>query len=329
MYDESVPGRLASKNILGLSLNFNNVQRLFLLSALVVVIISMTLLNPRFLSWGNIININRQMSINLIIAVAMTYCIISGGFDLSVGSVGAMAGCLTGIILESTGNIPLAIAAGLASGGIVGIANGFVIAKLNVPPFVATLGTMSAARGVALLVTGGIIISGFPDSFNFIGTGFIFGIPVPVIIMVIVVVIGHIVLSKTEFGLNVYALGGNFKASRLAGLENDKMIMKIYTLSGLLSAMAGIILTARVISAQPGLMQTTNLDVIAAVVVGGSSLAGGKGSIGNTILGSILMAALFNGLNIIGIGYEWQLVVIGIIVIIAVALDMISRKNEI
>jgi ribose transport system permease protein len=329
MYDESVPGRLASKNILGVSLNFNNVQRLFLLSALVVVIISMTLLNPRFLSWGNIININRQMSINLIIAVAMTYCIISGGFDLSVGSVGAMAGCLTGIILASTGNIPLAIAAGLASGGIVGIANGFVIAKLKVPPFVATLGTMSVARGVALLVTGGIIISGFPDSFNFIGTGFIFGIPVPVIIMVIVVAIGHIVLSKTEFGLNVYALGGNFKASRLAGLENDKMIMKIYTLSGLLSAMAGIILTARVISAQPGLMETTNLDVIAAVVVGGSSLAGGKGSIGNTILGSVLMAALFNGLNIIGIGYEWQLVVIGIIVIMAVALDMISRKNEI
>jgi ribose transport system permease protein len=314
---------------LGVSLNFNDMQRLFLLSALVVVIISMTLLNPRFLSWGNIININRQMSINLIIAVAMTYCIISGGFDLSVGSVGAMAGCLTGIILESTSNIPLAIAVGLASGGLIGIANGFVIAKLNVPPFVATLGTMSAARGVALLVTGGIIISGFPDSFNFIGTGFIFGIPVPVIIMVIVVVIGHIVLSKTEFGLNIYALGGNYKASRLAGLENDKMIMKIYTLSGLLSAMAGIILTARVISAQPGLMQTTNLDVIAAVVVGGSSLAGGKGSIGNTILGSILMAALFNGLNIIGIGYEWQLVVIGIIVIMAVALDMISRKNEI
>ena len=329
MYDESVSGRLTSKNILGVSLNFNDVQRLFLLSALVVVIISMTLLNARFLSWGNIINIARQMSINLIIAVAMTYCIISGGFDLSVGSVGAMAGCLTGIILESTGNIPLAIAVGLASGGITGIANGFVIAKLNVPPFVATLGTMSAARGVALLVTGGIIISGFPDSFNFIGTGFIFGIPVPVIIMVIVVVIGHIVLSKTEFGLNIYALGGNYKASRLAGLENDKMIMKIYTLSGLLSAMAGIILTARVISAQPGLMQTTNLDVIAAVVVGGTSLAGGKGSIGNTILGSILMAALFNGLNIIGIGYEWQLVVIGIIVIIAVALDMISRKNEI
>ncbi len=329
MYDESVPGRVASKKILGLSVDLENVQRLFLLSALVAVIITMTVLNHRFLTWGNIINISRQMSINMIIAVAMTYCIISGGFDLSVGSVGAMAGCLTGIILESTGNIPLAIAAGLASGAITGIANGFVIAKLNVPPFVATLGTMSAARGVALLVTGGIIISGFPDSFNFIGTGFMFGIPVPVIIMVIVVIIGHIVLAKTEFGLNIYALGGNFKASRLAGLENDKMIIKIYTLSGLLSAMAGIILTARVISAQPGLMQTTNLDVIAAVVVGGTSLAGGKGSIGNTILGSILMAALFNGLNIIGIGYEWQLVVIGIIVIIAVALDMISRKNEI
>ena len=329
MHDERVQGGVASRTILGVSINIENVQRLFLLSALVVVVIVMTVLNPRFLTFGNIINISRQMSINLIIAVAMTYCIISGGFDLSVGSVGAMAGCLAGIILESTDNIPLAIAVGLGSGAMTGIVNGFVIAKLNVPPFVATLGTMSAARGVALLVTGGVIISGFPESFNFIGTGFLFGIPVPVIIMVIIVAIGHIVLSKTEFGLNIYALGGNFKASRLAGLENEKMIMKLYTLSGLLSAMAGIILTARVISAQPGLMHTTNLDVIAAVVVGGTSLAGGKGSIGNTILGSVLMAALFNGLNIIGIGYEWQLVVVGIIVIIAVALDMISRKNEI
>jgi ribose transport system permease protein len=309
--------------------NLRNLQQLFLLISLVVVLVTFTIMDPRFMTLNNIINISRQMSINMIIAVGMTFCMISGGFDLSVGSVGAMAGCLTGITMAHTDSVFLGIAVGIVSGILTGLINGLVISKLNVNPFVTTLGSMTAARGIAMLVTGGLIISDLPHAFNYIGIGFIQGVPLPVIYMIVIVILGHILLSKTEFGLNTYAIGGNFKAARLAGLRNDSMIIKIYTMSGFLSALAGIILTARVISAQPGLMMTTNLDVIAAVVVGGTSLAGGIGSMWKTVLGSILMAALFNGLNIIGVGYEWQLVVIGIIVVAAVALDMVSRRKEV
>jgi ribose transport system permease protein len=277
----------------------------------------MTLLNSRFLTLGNIINISRHMSINMIIAVGMTFCLISAGMDLSVGSVGIVAGCLAGVIMHQTANIPLAVGAGILSGIFFGYINGVVIAKLRVNPFVTTLATMTIARGIALLITGGNIITDLPDAFNIIGVGFVYGIPIPVIIMVIVVILGHLLLSKTEFGLNTYAIGGSEKAARLAGLKNDRVIIKIY------------ILTARVVSAQPNLMMTTNLDVIAAVVVGGTSLMGGSGSMVSTVLGSTLMAALFNGLNIVGVGYEWQLIVVGTILIIAVSLDMVSRKKDI
>ncbi len=319
MHDERLKKEGDAKKATGRAFDFRSLQRWFLLGSLVAVLVIFSILDPRFMTVGNIINISRQMSINMIIAVGMTFCMISGGFDLGVGSVGAMAGCITGILMAATGQIILSILAGLASGALTGLVN----------PFVTTLGTMTTTRGIAMAMTGGLIISDLPHAFNYIGIGFIYGIPLPVIYMIVIVIIGHIVLSRTEFGLNTYAIGGNFKAARLAGLKNDAMIIKIYTLSGLLSALAGIILTARVVSAQPGLMMTTNLDVIAAVVVGGTSLAGGVGSMGNTVLGSILMATLFNGLNIIGVGYEWQLILIGGIVIFAVALDMVSRKKDI
>ncbi len=329
MHDERLATPEKTKPLISVDALYRNAPKFFLLGSLVGVIIVMTLLNPRFLTIGNIINISRHMSINLIIAVGMTYCLISGGMDLSVGSVGIMAGCLAGVILARTENIPFAIAAGMLAGSIFGYLNGVIIAKLRVNPFITTLGTMTIARGIALLITGGNIVADLPDAFNIIGVGFIYGIPIPVIIMIIVVILGHILLSKTEFGLNTYAIGGNAKAARLAGLKNDWVLIKIYILSGFLAAMGGIILTARVVSAQPNLMMTTNLDVIAAVVVGGTSLMGGTGSIMSTVLGSTLMAALFNGLNIVGVGYEWQLVVIGIILIVAVSLDMLSRKKDI
>jgi ribose transport system permease protein len=301
-----------------------------LILAFIGVAVVFTVLNPRFVSVINITNIGLQMSINMIIAVAMTFVIISGGLDLSVGSIGVMAGCLVGIMLGGT-EIPiiLVILIGLASGVAAGLINGVVIAKLGVPPFVTTLGMMNIARGVALIVTQGYIISGFPKAFNQIGIGFFLGIPFPVYVMVVVIIIGHILMSKTEFGLNTYAIGGNARAARLAGLKIDAMTIKIYVLSGLLSAVSGILLTARVISSQPSLMSTTNLEVIAAVFVGGTSMGGGRGSIPQTIIGAVFMAVLFNGLNLIGVGYEWQVVVIGVILIIAVALDMRSRQREV
>lgn len=303
-----------------------NLQKSFLLVSLAVVFLVIGFLEPRFLTLGNLINIARQISINLIIAVGMTYCIISGGFDLSVGSVGAMSGCITGLILVETGSVPLGIILGLAAGTLAGLVNGLCISRLKVNAFVTTLGMMVVARGVALVLTGGDVILGFPDSFNFLGVGFVAGIPVPILIAAMVTAIGYLVLSRTRFGLNVYAVGGNYAAARLAGLRNERIITTVFTIQGFLAALGGIVLMARVVSAQPALMHDTNLDVIAAVVLGGTSLAGGRGGIGGTVLGTILLGTLFNGLNIMGIGYEWQLVAIGTIIVSAVAVDNLSRR---
>lgn len=301
-------------------------QRSFLVISLAVLFAVMGFLEPRFLTASNLINIARQISINLIIAVGMTFCMISGGFDLSVGSVGAMSGCLAGIVLVKTGNVPLSIVSGMAAGTLAGLLNGLSISRLKVNSFVTTLGMMVIARGVALILTGGDVILGFPETFNFLGVGFVGGIPVPILIAAVVTLAGHLVLSRTQFGLNVYAVGGNPNAARLAGLRNERVITLAFTLQGFLAALGGIVLMARVVSAQPALMQDTNLDVIAAVVVGGTSLAGGRGGMGGTILGCVLIGTLFNGLNILGIGYEWQLVAMGLIIVAAVAADQLSSR---
>jgi ribose/xylose/arabinose/galactoside ABC-type transport system permease subunit len=303
-----------------------NIQKSFLLLALVAVFIVMGILEPRFLSLANMINIARQISIDQVIAVGMTFCMVTGGFDLSVGSVGVMSGCLSAIVMLATNSVTLGILAGLAGGGSAGLLNGLSISKLKVNPLVTTLGMMVAARGVALIMTGGDVIIGLPSEFNFIGVGFVAGVPFPIIVALVVTLVGHLILSRTEFGLNCYAVGGNPNAANLAGLRNDRIINITYTVQGLLAAMGGIVLMARVVSAQPALMHDTALYVIAAVVVGGTRLGGGVGTIGGTVLGVILIGALFNGLNIIGVGYEWQQVVIGLIIVGAVAVDNFSRR---
>jgi ribose transport system permease protein len=309
--------------------NFANNSKSFLLVIAVLVVYGIfTLKNPRFTSVDNLINIARQMSINMIIAVGMTFVIISGGLDLAVGSMGIMSGCLIGkLLVDYQFPVIPAVIIGLMSGALCGFINGYVIARFRVPPFVTTLGMLSVARGIALVVTGGYPMNGFPESFNYLGTGFFLGIPIPVYIMVIIVIIGHIVLTKTEFGLNVYAVGGNERAARLAGLNVGTLKIKVYVISGILAAVGGILLTARVISAQPALMVSTNLEVIAAVFVGGTRMGGGEGTILRTVLGSLLMAFLFNGLNIIGVGYEWQQIAIGIILAGAVGMDMRRTQN--
>lgn len=319
-----------TKGIKGIAGSFFRSKSIFLILTFILVVILFFIANPRFLTVRNITNVSLQMSINMVIAVGMTFVIVSGGLDLSVGSIGIMSGCLVGVMLGGT-EIPIfvVIIIGLLAGTFAGYINGIVIAKMKVPPFVTTLGMMNIARGIALVVTGGYIISGFPKAFNRIGTGYFFGIPFPVYVMFFIFLVGHILMSKTEFGLNTYALGGNARAARLAGLRNDRMIIKIYSLSGFLSAVGGILLTARVISAQPALMSTTNLEVIAAVFVGGTSMGGGTGTVPQTFLGALFMAVLFNGLNIIGVGYKWQIIVVGIILIAAVTLDMRSKKQNV
>lgn len=309
-------------------LSKDTIQKYALLGSLVIVIIGFGIVNPRFLGVDNFLNIARQISINLIIAVGMTYCMIQGGFDLSVGSVGIMSGCVAGVVMAETGSTFLGMIVGLACGTTAGFITGIVISRLNVNAFVATLGMMVAARGIALLATGGLIIAGLPDSFTFIGVGYLFGIPVPILICAAVVLIGYVILSYTEFGLNVYAVGGNREAANLAGLKTKTITLICFTMQGTLAALGGLVLVGRVVSAQPALMTTTNLDVIAATVVGGVSLGGGRGGIGGTILGAALIGTLFNGLNVIGVSYSWQQVIIGIVIVGAVALDQLKTKKD-
>lgn len=305
-------------------------KNVYLLIALAAIVLFFFIMTPNFLTRTNLINVARQMSINTIIAVGMSFVIISGGLDLSVGSVGIMSGCLVGVLMAGYQvPVPIALLLGLAAGALCGFINGLVITRLKVPPFVATLGMSNIARGLAIVVTGGYVIHGFPDVFNVIGIGFLFGIPYPVYYMVTILILGHLLMSKAEFGLNVYAIGGNEHAARLAGLRVNAMKLRIYTISGFLAAFGGITLTARVISAQPALMQTTSLEVIAAVFVGGSKMGGGSGTIFGTLLGATIMALLFNGMNLIGVGYEWQQVAIGVILIFSVSLEMIKSAKKV
>lgn len=303
------------------------IRQYSLLLAVVAIFIIMGALNPRFLSTANLRNIMLQCSINMVIASGMTFCIVSGGLDLSVGSVGVMSGCVAAKVMIITRSPILGVLAGLAAGLSAGLVNGFAIAKMKVPPFITTMGMQSIGRGLALVVTGGLVISGLPRAFTVIGTGYLGPVPIPVIIALCVVAFSHFLLSRTEFGLNVVATGGNYEAARLSGVNTERVLLTVYTYQGVLAAMGGLILTARVLSAQPALMQTANLDAIAAAVVGGTRLGGGKGTITGTILGAILIGSLFNGLNIVGVGFDLQLVIIGAIIILAIYYDVISRRR--
>ena len=324
-----------------------NVQKTFFSFMLVFIVVLFTILNPRFISAASIVNISRQMAERMIMGVGMTFALISGGVDLSVAKVGVMSGCLAGLIMVQLGGvipdvwvILIAVFAALVLGMVFGLVNGLIISRLRVLPFIATMGTMTIAYGVALLITGGETISKLPKAFTTMGTGYILrnsfeglqgvqGIPVSVLIMIGVILIGGFVMSKTEFGLNVYAIGGNYKASKLAGLNNEWILVQVYMISGVLSALAGLVLTARMISAQPGLWEGVNLEVIAGCVIGGTSMRGGTGTVLASFLGILLMTMITTGLNLAGIDYSWQQLVVGTLVIAAVSLDMLSKKKEI
>lgn len=324
-----------------------DIQKSFLFLTLFAVILGFSLINPRFASPANVVNILRKMSESMIIAVGMTFCLVSGGVDLSVGKIGVMAGCLSGILLVKLNGmapepvvVTIAILVSLLAGTLYGVGNGLIIAKLRVLPFIATMATMTIAYGMALLLTGGDTISALPKSFTYMGTGYLFpslfknihgvyGIPVSVVIMFFVVLVGQFILKKTEFGLNVYALGGNFRAAKLAGLRNERILICVYGTSGFLSALGGLVLTARMISAQPGLWAGINLEIIAGCVIGGTSMKGGIGSIFGSMLGVLLMTCMGTGLNLAGIDYDWQQIITGVLVLVAVSLDTISRSREV
>ena len=286
----------------------------------------LSILSPYFLTVSNLLNVLEQTSINAVIAAGMTFVIISGGIDLSVGSIVAFSGVLLASTLQAPLPASLAIAVGVAGGAACGLVNGLLITRGRLPPFIATLGMMSVARGAALVFTEGRPVSGFEAGFRSLATGRVLGIPAPVLAAVVVYALAYVLLTRTRFGRYVYAIGGNEEATRLSGVAVRFHKTMVYVLCGVTSALAAVLLTARLNSAQPiaGIMY--ELDAIAATVIGGTSLLGGSGSLGGTLVGALIMGVLRNGLNLLGVSSFLQQIVIGIVIIVAVLVDSILKR---
>lgn len=292
-------------------------QRFGLIISFLLLCAVLALLSDRFLTVNNAVNVLRQSTINGIIAVGMTFVILTAGIDLSVGATLALSTVVTANLLQQDVPVLLAVLIGLALGAALGFVNGLIITKTRVPPFVATLGMMTVARGLALTYTQGRPITGLPDAFRFIGTGSLGPIPMPIVIAGLTFLVGWVVLNRTKMGEYIYAIGNNPVAARYAGIATDSYVTFVYVLAGLLSALAGMILVARLNSAQPTAAIGYEFDAIAAVVVGGTSFAGGEGSLGGTLLGVLVIAVINNGLNLLNVSSFYQPVVTGIVIALA------------
>lgn len=308
-------------------LSFSYLEKIIPFIGLILLVIIISALNSAFLEPSNLFNLLRQVSINGLIAFGMTFVILTGGIDLSVGSTLALSSAMIAILMVSGVDSIVALLIGCIFGAILGAINGLLITLGKMAPFIATLATMTVFRGVTLVITDGNPITNLNGSYAFqlFGRGYFLGVPVPAVTMFITFIILYIVLHKTIFGRQTYAMGGNEKAAFISGIKVNKLKVMIYSLAGLMSAMAGAILTSRLNSAQPTAGMSYELDAIAAVVLGGTSLTGGKGRILGTLIGVLIIGVLNNGLNLLGVSSFYQQVVKGIVIIIAVLID---RKNK-
>ena len=302
--------------------------KVFLIFAVLFMVMAVT--SDFFLTKANLLNMLRQLSINGLLAVGMTFVLVTGGIDLSVGSVltlSAMVGC-SFIQKDSPYPVILCIVIALAIGAAIGLANGIVIAKGHVPAFIVTLGTQLMASGAALLFNNGSPIPGLKDSYNIIGAGTLFGIPLPIVIFIIVLSAGAFVLKCTRFGRYVYAVGGNRMAAEACGIQSAMINIKVYVISGLCAAIAGIVLSSRVKTATPLAGEGYELDAIAAVVLGGTSLSGGVGSMWGTVVGVLIIGLLNNGMDLLNVQSYFQDIIQGFIIVLAVFIDANTNKKK-
>ncbi len=290
------------------------------------LIITLSVLNPHFLTTGNLLNVLHQFSILALVSAGMTFVIIGGGFDLSVGSVVALSGSVAALVMIKVG-LAAGVVAGLATGALAGITNGLLVSRAGISPFIATLGTLVLCRGLALGITGGTAVFDLPRQFAWLGSGKLLGVPVPVLSALLVFLGGLVIMNFHTFGLKVYAVGGNREAARLSGINVPRVIMTTYLICGLTAGLAGLVLAARIRAGEPTAATFLELFSIAAVVLGGTSLRGGEGSLARTLLGVLFIGFLENGLNLMNIPFYWQQVVIGVVFILAAALGMLRRHR--
>ena len=321
---DAPPGRWAS-----LRSASSGVKELNILLALVLLCALLAFLSPVFFTWNNLLGVARAFSLTAIAAIGQTMVIITGGIDLSAGSIIGLSSLSTGILLVNGWPSPLAILAGLLIGTAFGACNGLLITRIGLPPFIATLGTLSIGRGLIYVVTQGYPVTAPRDELLLqIGQGYVGRIPMPVIIMVVVTILATLFLGKTTLGRYIYAVGGNEEAARLAGINVNNVKMFVYTTSGFLASVSGIILLSRLVSAQPTAGLGQELPVIAASIIGGTSLVGGEGTALGAVLGAAIVGVLENGIVLLGINTYAQQVVTGAAIILAVALDIWQKRRR-
>lgn len=304
-------------------------SRYGILLVLIFFMAVFTVASPKFLTLGNLMNVLRQVSPVGIAAVGMTMVIITGGIDLSTGSVVAVVSVVCAMLMTKL-NMPVipVVIIGLLLGLVIGLINGFAITKLNIPPFIFTLATMTGIRGVCYILTNGMPIFGFTKKFDIIGKGYLLGIPIPVLLMFIVFAIGWVIVNKTRFGRYIYAIGGNKEATRLSGVNVDKNLILDYVICGILAAFAGLIILSRLSSGQPSVGGDFAFDVITAVVLGGISITGGEGRFSGIIFGVIILGILSNGMTLLNIYDYYQMVIKCFVLIAAVGFDQYTKRAK-
>jgi len=321
-------GNRPNRNVLNVIQDLYRQQSISMLFILIIMWIILSVLSPYFFTINNLFEITLQSAVIALIAAGESFVIFSGGIDLSVGSVFAFSAIVGGLALKFTGSVFLSIMASIGAGLFAGFCNGLAIIKLRIPPFVATLGMMGIARGLALILCNGVPIYGLPRSFTWIGQGRVAGIiPVPTIIVIILFTLMFFVLRNTRFGRFTYAIGSNTEATRLSGIKISSVILGIYMISGMFASIAAVIESARLGTMQPAAGNGYELLAIGSVFIGGASIFGGEGNIFASLIGALLVTTIRNGLNILGVSAFYQYVVNGLIIIFAVAADQIRRSK--
>lgn len=305
------------------------IKKTGILWVMVALVIIMSMISPTFFTSRNLINVVKQASITSIIGVGMTFVLITGGIDLSVGSVMALSGTLAASVAVADKNMPIAVVllAGTALGTLCGLINGIGVSYIGFPPFIMTLGMMTIARGIPLVYTNGTPIFGLSDAFNALANTMLFGIPTLVYYMVVISIIGYIILSKTVLGRQIYGIGGNEEAARLSGVPVAKLKMLVYVFSGFLSGVAGILICSRITSGNGTVAEGYEMNAISAAVIGGVSMTGGSGSVLGMVVGAMILTIIQNSFDIMGVNSFYQDIIKGIIILLAVFLDLRSKKK--
>ena len=308
------------------TLSGNVMQTLYRMLAVALLCVALTALSDVFLTANNILNVLRQTALLFLMASGLTLVILTAGLDLSIGANVALSGCLAASVIKITGSPLLGIATGVGCGFIIGLANGVLVTALRIPSFIATYGMMWVLTGITYYYMAGETIHGFPPGFRQLGSGHLFGIPVPVYFMVLFLMIGVLFAQRTIWGQQIYAIGANPVAARLSGVPVERRLVLVYAVSGAMAGLASLIILARINSAQGDIGEELTLPAIAAVLVGGTSLFGGSGTVAGTLIGALLLTLVLNGMNLLQINSSWQPLATGIIILLAVWIDIRTRR---